>query len=96
LQSDIPVIKRFIFYGVAKKIALEQTSRGPRHVELRDHPAADQEEQDQDLTEELDCLEQCMQELSLPERDLILRYYPANQTETIGVRRELAKQAGFQ
>lgn len=74
------------FYGVAKKIFLEQNKKKPPPP-LPPPP---------DVTEverKCGCLEACLkQELSVPDRCLVLRYHEKEKKEKIILRKQLAKE----
>jgi hypothetical protein len=74
------------FYGVAKKIFLEQNKKKP----------PPQPPPPPDLTEverKCSCLEECLkQELTTPEQRLVLRYHEKDKREKIVLRKQLADE----
>jgi len=77
------------FYGVAQKVFLEYVTRKPPPPPP---PRLDQEE---DLNEEYECLEQCLERLSPRSRELILLYYQRDKQAKIDSRKELAARLGI-
>jgi DNA-directed RNA polymerase specialized sigma24 family protein len=80
--------KEVYFYGIARLIFMEYTSRShkPRFV-LPAEPSKISEEY-------YACLEECMSKLSEPERDLILKYYQEDKQAKIDNRKALAISMG--
>ena len=76
---------KLYFYGVAKKIHLEQLKKArPRVTEWN-------ETKDEDCEPEFECLDRCMDKLSMNNRDLVLKYYDHEQDAKIEQRRRLAE-----
>ena len=83
-EGDPPLF----FYGVAKKIFLEQNKKKPPPTPP---PPPDVTE----IENKCGCLEECLkQQLTLPERRLVLRYHEKERQEKIILRKQLAKEAG--
>lgn len=76
------------FYGVANKIHLEYLRRKPPPPPL---PRPDSNE----IEQEYDCLERCLQRLTPNNRDLVLQYYREERQAKIDHRRRLAEQLGI-
>ena len=94
------IVKRYdgdpalYFYGVAKRFGFEVLRRQQARVEIEDPeqlraPEIDDEQDDREAAYE--CLENCLNKLSLADRDLILLYYQQEQPK-IDYRRELARR----
>jgi DNA-directed RNA polymerase specialized sigma24 family protein len=77
------------FYGVAEKIFLEHVRR--ESVPLRPVPPYSNE----DAETKYECLEQCMDGLSMENRELILAYYGGEEGSKIRRRKDLAGQRGL-
>ena len=76
---------RLYFYGVANKIHLEQLKKArPQVTEWH-------ETQEDDYEPEFECLERCMDKLSMDNRDLVLKYYDHEKDAKIEQRRLLAE-----
>ena len=74
------------FYGVANKIYLEQLKKAkPRVIEWQEREAED------DYEAEFECLERCMDKLTMNSRDLVLKYYDHEKDSKIEQRRRLAE-----
>lgn len=80
------------FYGVANKIHLEYC-RKPRPP-IVPEPVASLD-YSEEFEMEYECLLRCIQELSLQNRDLVVRYYQGEKRAKINCRKELAKQMGI-
>jgi len=78
------------FYGVANKIYLEylRTSSKPS-------PPPPNPTQSDEIEEEYDCLERCMQSLPKGQRQLVLDYYREDKRAKIDYRKELAGKLGI-
>ncbi len=79
------------FFGVAKKVVLEQ-SNIPDSVELPKDIVAEINEDREVLA---NCLEQCLSKLSPEKRRIILEYYQDERRAKIDHRKELAKKIGM-
>lgn len=78
------------FYGVAKKIYLENEKQ--KHRKHLPPPAPDLS----DLEQRCQCLEQCMkQHLSREECDLIMKYQEKEKREKIRARKQMAAELGI-
>jgi DNA-directed RNA polymerase specialized sigma24 family protein len=77
------------FYGVAKMVYLEYSRRKP----VASHPPPPDALEEADLR--FDCLEQCLQNLSAKNRELILAYYEHENGAKIDHRKELADRMGI-
>jgi DNA-directed RNA polymerase specialized sigma24 family protein len=77
------------FYGVAKMVYLEYS----RRKLVASHPPPPDAAGEADLR--FDCLEQCMQNLSAKNRELILAYYEHESGAKIDHRKELADRMGI-
>jgi hypothetical protein len=76
------------FYGVAKKIFLEQQKKKPIPPPP---PPPDVTE----IENKCGCLEECLKkQLSLPEQRLVLRYHETEKHAKIVLRKQLAEEAG--
>ena len=73
------------FYGVANKIHLEQLKKARRPV-TEWHETKEEE----DFEPEFECLDRCMDKLSMDNRDLVLKYYDHEKDAKIEQRRHLA------
>lgn len=77
------------FYGVANKVHMEYLRR-------KLPPPVQRSINDPDAIErEYDCLEQCMQRLSVNNRELVLQYYQEDKQAKIDQRKKLAEQLGI-
>lgn len=76
---------RLYFYGVANKMHLEQLKKA--------RPPVTQwhETEDDGYGPEFECLERCMDKLSMNNRDLVLKYYDHEKNAKIEQRRVLAE-----
>jgi DNA-directed RNA polymerase specialized sigma24 family protein len=77
------------FYGVANKVHMEYLRRRPAPAPLP--PTQDPD----DLEREYNCLERCMQLLTVANRDLVLQYYQEEKKAKIDHRKRLAEQLGI-
>jgi DNA-directed RNA polymerase specialized sigma24 family protein len=77
------------FYGVANKVHLEYRRRKPT-PEIQSAAAYDEH-----IEKEFDCLERCMQKLTLENRKLVLEYYQDERQAKINHRKRLAEQMGI-
>jgi DNA-directed RNA polymerase specialized sigma24 family protein len=73
------------FYGVAKKIFLEYT----RQKRLLVVPSLPQNAPDEETEAYHDCLDECLERLTVENRNLILNYYGEKERRTIGWRKRL-------
>ena len=78
------------FYGVAHKVHLEFLRRKP--VQLPPPPIVEHSEE---IEQEYDCLEHCMQSLTPDSRELVLQYYQEEKQAKIDHRKLLAEQLGI-
>lgn len=76
------------FYGVAKKLVYEDRRR-PR---VPQPPPAWESD---DVEPEYECLEECLQELTAQNRELVLQYYQEEKKAKIDNRRRLAEKLGI-
>ena len=74
------------FYGVANKIHLEQLKKARPRVTEWQEPKEDDEYQ-----AEFECLERCMDKLTMNSRELVLKYYDHEKDAKIEQRRRLAE-----
>lgn len=83
------------FYGVAHNIHLEYLRKRRLHSQPR-LPAGGPEGPESELVSELEsaCLDRCMQELSPPQREMILQYYQEEKHPKILHRKALAERLG--
>ncbi|MGB7926469.1 MAG: hypothetical protein WCF57_24740 [Pyrinomonadaceae bacterium] len=79
------------FYGVAHKVHLEYVRRKPAPVLPLPPPLNGSDEVEQ----EFDCLEYCMQLLTPDNRELVLQYYQEEKRAKIDHRKQLAQQLGI-
>ena len=77
------------FYGVARNVHLEHVKKNPAALPL---PLPDPPEQKE---QEYNCLERCMNVLTLENRRLMLEYYKEERHAKIVHRKELAAQLGI-
>ncbi|HVG34292.1 MAG TPA: hypothetical protein VM911_14575 [Pyrinomonadaceae bacterium] len=77
------------FYGVARKVLLEYLRREPAPQVLT--IAASSEE----IEQEFECLEQCIQRLTSNQREMVLEYYQEDKRAKIDHRKELARKMGI-
>jgi DNA-directed RNA polymerase specialized sigma24 family protein len=78
------------FYGVAHKVHLEYVRRKP--APTRPPPPPDSSDE---IEEEYDCLERCLQGLEHDNRELVLQYYQEEKQAKINHRKQLAAQLGI-
>ena len=87
--------KAFYFLGFAKNIRYEYY----REHQLDELPTQvvtpDENENDSQAEEELDCLDECLEELSKEKRWLIIEYYLYEKAEKIEHHKKLANQLGI-
>jgi hypothetical protein len=81
-------------YGVARNVWLEHQKKPQPGPLVTDNIPSPQDDECELLEQKLKCLESCMEELSLRNRDLITRYYQNQGRKKIECRRELAKEHG--
>jgi DNA-directed RNA polymerase specialized sigma24 family protein len=77
------------FYGVAQKVYLEAVRKHP--PALISPPAL----QTEDIEEEYECLERCMEQLTPANRELVLEYYQSDKKAKIENRKRLAQRMGI-
>jgi DNA-directed RNA polymerase specialized sigma24 family protein len=77
------------FYGVAQKVFLESVRKPP--AAAAPPPAVNSDEVEQ----EYECLERCMDRLSQGNRELVLEYYQNEKRAKINHRKELAERLGI-
>ena len=77
------------FHGVARMVHLEYLRKQPRVVPALYEDAAEETER------RLDCLEGCLDRLSLSNRELILHYYEDENKSAEDVRKEIAQRLGI-
>lgn len=75
------------FYGVAKKILMEQNRKRNRPL-----PAPPPEASRSDLEPYLVCLDECLEKLEPDNRDLILRYYQEQKQAKISSHKEMREK----
>lgn len=75
------------FYGVAKKIQLEDRKKKPPP------PIPPPDPPDEEAERLSGCLDECLEELSRAERDLIMRYHQFERQEKIQNRKRLAVES---
>ena len=63
------------FHRVAYYVLLEYWARQVDEVEVPDDLVIDEEEEDESLEPNLDCLEECMKSISTKKQELIMEYY---------------------
>jgi DNA-directed RNA polymerase specialized sigma24 family protein len=79
------------FYGVARKVCLEELRRKPTMVLAS---PADESVNTDDVEEVYQCLEQCMDILPLDEHQLVLQYHQEEKQAKIRNRKQLAMELG--
>ena len=85
------------FYGVAQKVHLEYLRSKPT-VEVTDVSSTSFQgtsQVDDDLEQEYECLERCMQQLADENRRLVLEYYQDDKGAKINHRKRLATELGI-
>lgn len=83
-------------YGVAKLLFLEiLKAREKERVALESLPPQDQPEFDPQSQSKLKCFESCLGKLPDKDRDLIIRYYPEENSDKIANRKQLAEEQGI-
>lgn len=80
------------FLEVGRRVFLEYLHRKMRERTLRDQTAGDSSHEKETLHQ---CLDQCLDQLSRVEHDLILGYYAHDRHEKIVHRKELAEKLGL-
>ena len=78
------------FYGVANKVHMEYLRRKP----IPPVPTPTSPE-DEDVEQEYDCLEKCIQQLTAENRELVIEYYREEKRAKIENRKELADKLGI-
>ncbi len=82
------------FYGVARNVYLEWLRRQGREVPIIREPVySDETEDTQDIA--YNCLERCLEKLSLNLREMIVEYYREEKSAKIEHRRQMAKNLGI-
>lgn len=82
------------FQRVGFYILLEDKAKRVHETELTDDLNVATPDSNQQLEQELTCLESCLDDLSEQKRDLITRYYKGKKSEKIKNRRHLAQELG--
>lgn len=77
------------FYGVAQKVFLESLRKRPPTIMPPPIVKSDEIEQ------EYECLERCMEQLSQSNRELVLEYYQNDKGAKISHRKQLAQSMGI-
>jgi DNA-directed RNA polymerase specialized sigma24 family protein len=80
----------YYFYGVAHKVHLEFVRKKPEP--LPPVPPAHSDE----IEQEYDCLERCMEQLPQESRELVLHYYQEEKRAKIEHRKRLAQRLGIE
>jgi RNA polymerase sigma factor (sigma-70 family) len=88
------------FYGVAKRLTKECWRSTWSHVPLDEAsdiaaPAPDEDEDEETLRREAECLRRCLNNLPPGDRELILAYYMKDKQAKIDHRKELARRLGI-
>ncbi len=83
------------FYGVAKKIALEDFRRESVYTMLPSTDLSNDYKKGDNLEIVYECLDKCRERLSPEDRDLISLYYEKDKGAKIANRRELADRLGL-
>ena len=85
---------KLFFYGVARNLIRESPKRAKKQISLEDTdlPALEAVAEDESATRREECLDLCLQKLSVEKRELILRYYAKEKQAKIDHRTELARQ----
>jgi DNA-directed RNA polymerase specialized sigma24 family protein len=78
------------FYGVAQKVYLESVRKRPPVV-MPPPPVASSDE----IEREYECLERCMEQLTVSNRELILEYYRNDKRAKVEYRKTLAEKLGI-
>jgi DNA-directed RNA polymerase specialized sigma24 family protein len=78
------------FYGVANKVHMEYLRRKPIPPVPTPIPS-----DDEDVEQEYDCLEKCIQQLTAENRELVIEYYREEKRAKIENRKELADKLGI-
>jgi RNA polymerase sigma factor (sigma-70 family) len=88
---------KLFFYGVARNLIKESPKRIKRQVSIEDTDLAVSEPPAEDESEAIreECLNSCLQQLSVEKRELILDYYAKERQAKIDHRTELARQMGI-
>lgn len=89
IQSSFIGERARYFYGVANKVHMEYLRRKP--APPLPPPTCDSDE----IEQEYDCLERCMQRLTADNRELVLQYYQKEKRTKIEHRRRLAERLGI-
>jgi len=87
------------FYGVAKMLLKEHRRHealrtDPQSMELRVSISIEEESDSEQLDRRLECLELCINELSVENRQLIIDYYREAKRAKIDFRRRIAERLG--
>ena len=86
--------KELYFYGVARKIHLEAQNRA-KTTELEINHLAAKNTDDEESNIHYQCLENCLQKLSVDDRNLIVGYYQNEKTAKIDCRKQIAERLGI-
>ncbi len=104
-SDEIREVETYSF-GVARLVCLESYKRTQRETHSEDLPGgenglADVHDHSAEIVDRLyqerrlTCLRQCLARLTLPDRDLVIRYYSAQEEKQKTFRRGLAKETGL-
>jgi RNA polymerase sigma factor (sigma-70 family) len=88
---------KLYFYGVARNLIKESPKRVKKQVSLEDTELRTPEVAMEDETARMreECLNSCLQRLSLEKKELILCYYAKDKQAKIDYRSEMARQLGI-
>lgn len=89
IQGEFKGDQAKYFYGVANKVHLEYLRR--KQIELVTAPIVDTNR----IELEFQCLDQCLNQLSAENRNLVLQYYQLERKARIDQRKALAKELGI-
>jgi RNA polymerase sigma factor (sigma-70 family) len=85
------------FYGVARNLLREELRRlSKRQPQPKPEEIVSEVTDDESRQRLYECLDKCLNELSPPNRELLLRYYEASKREKVTTRQTLAAQFGLQ
>lgn len=79
------------FYGVANKVCHEYQ----RQKRAQDLPPPPLPSADEDIEQEFECLQRCLEKLTLDNRKLLIEYYQDERKAKIDHRKRLAQQLGI-
>lgn len=96
LRQNFKGDPKLFFYGVARYL-IRESKRPGKEVPLEDTnlPAPETVEEEESPTRLKECLNLCLQQLSVEKRELILRYYAKEKQAKIDDHIELARQLGI-